>query len=591
MKKLMRFMRPHRAWLIGAILCVVVNNFTVLYLPTIVAQIIDSGALAGDAGVIARLGWRMLLVAVVGGLAYFASVLLASRAISLFSRDVRRAVFVKVQDYSLHDMQRFGAASLVIRSTNDISVIQRSTLMIVMQMLPAPIMAIVGIVLALQTNVAMGLLMLVIIVVVLAVAYYIGGRAVPLFSKMQGRMDNLTRVLREIFTGVRVIRAFNRESYETRRFGKAADEYCDISVHVGKIFAILLPMLTLLSNLGIVVILWFGGVQTSAGGMEIGSIFALIEYLTIILFTGTMAILVYIELPRASSCAARINEVLDREPSISDPSGTAPKEKGKARLEFCHVTFRYPGAEEAVLNDISFVSGPGEVTAIIGGTGSGKSTIANLIPRFFDIQQGSILVDGVDIREYPQKVLRAKIGFIPQKAFLFRGTIESNIRYGKADAGMEEVRHAATVAQADSFIREKEGQYQAYVSQAGTNLSGGQRQRVAIARALVRRPEIYVFDDSFSALDFKTDAMLRAALRKEITDATVVIVAQRISTILDADRILVLDQGRAVGIGTHQELMRSCPVYQQIAASQLSEAELAKAKADAAQEQTKGETQ
>ena len=576
MKKLFRFMKPHKAALIAAILCVIINNFTVLYLPTIVAKIIDDGALNGDMAYIYRMGGLMLAVAIIGGIAYFASVTFASRAISRFARDVRLAAFVKVQEYSLNDHQKFGAASLVIRCTNDLSVIQRSSLMIVMQMLPAPIMAIVGVVLAMQTDVMMGLLMLAIIVVVLLIAYAIGGRAVPLFRIMQSKMDNLTRVMREIFTGVRVIRAFNREKYENERFGSAADDYCEVSVRVGKVFAILLPMLTLLTNLGIVVILWFGGIETTGGGMEIGSIFALIEYLTIILFTGTMAILVYIELPRASSCAERINEVLDYQPEIQDGTQEHAIPDGRrARLEFRHVTFRYPGAEEAVLSDISFVSGPGEVTAIIGVTGSGKSTIANLIPRFFDIQEGSILVDDVDVRDYAQKDLRDKIGFIPQKAFLFRGTIDSNIRYGKEDATAEEVRHAAMVAQAHNFISEKEGQYQSYVAQAGTNLSGGQKQRVAIARALVRKPEIYVFDDSFSALDFKTDAMLRAALRGETKDATVIIVAQRVSTIMDADRIIVLDQGRAVGIGTHQELMQTCPVYQQIAASQLSEAELA----------------
>lgn len=575
MKKLFRFMKPHKTALIAAILCVIINNFTVLYLPTIVAKIIDEGALNGDMAYIYEMGGLMLAVAVIGGIAYFASVIFASKAIARFARDVRRAAFVRVQEYSLNDQQKFGTASLVIRCTNDISVIQRSSLMIVMQMLPAPIMVIVGVVLAMQTDVKMGLLMLTIIVIVLLIAYFIGGRAVLLFRIMQSKMDNLTRVLREIFTGVRVIRAFNRKKYENERFGSAADDYCEVSIRVSKVFAILLPMLTLLTNLGIVVILWFGGIETTGGNMEIGSIFALIEYLTIILFTGTMAILVYIELPRASSCAERINEVLDYQPEIRDGAQEyAIPHSRRARLEFRHVTFRYPGAEESVLSDISFVSGPGEVTAIIGGTGSGKSTIANLILRFFDIQEGAILVDDVDIRDYTQKDLRDKIGFIPQKAFLFRGTIDSNIRYGKEDATADDVRHAAMIAQAHNFISEKEGQYQSYVAQAGTNLSGGQKQRVAIARALVRKPEIYVFDDSFSALDFKTDAMLRAALRDETKDATAIIVAQRVSTIMDADRIIVLDQGRAVGIGTHHELMQTCPVYQQIAASQLSEAEL-----------------
>lgn len=576
MKKLLRFMRPHRWLLMGAILCVVINNFTVLYLPNIVSQVIDDGALSGDAGQIYRLGLRMLLVAVVGGIAYLLSVTLASKAISRFARDVRRAAFVKVQDYSLDDMQKFGTSSLVIRCTNDIAVIQRSALMVILQMLPAPIMAIVGIAMGIQTEPMMGLLMAVIIAAVFLIAYGIGSRAVPLFRRLQVKMDNMTRILREVFTGVRVIRAFNRQQYENRRFGTAATEYWDISVRTGKVFAILLPTLTLLTNLGIVVILWFGGVETSRGTMEIGQIFALIEYLTVILFTGIMAILVYIELPRASSCAQRINEVLEYTPEIQDRASAAlPAANLRAHLEFRHVTFRYPGAEEAVLSDLSFTSKAGETTAIIGGTGSGKSTVANLIPRFFEIQEGEILIDGINIQDYAQKQLRDKIGFVPQRAFLFRGTIADNIRYGKEDATDGEVEYAATVAQAHAFISEKPEQYQSFVAQGGTNLSGGQRQRVAIARALVRKPEIYVFDDSFSALDFKTDAMLRAALRKEVKDATVVIVAQRVSTIMDADRIIVLDNGRAVGVGTHQELMKNCPVYQQIAASQLSESEFA----------------
>lgn len=575
MLKLLCFMKPHRGLLAAAILCVIINNFTVLYLPNIVAGIIDDGALSGDAGQIYRLGFRMLLVAVIGGIAYFYSVTLASKAVAYFSRDVRRAAFVKVQDYSLNDLQKFGTASIVIRCTNDISVIQRSVLMVVLQMLPAPIMAVVGIILAVQTEPMMGLLIAVIIVVVFLIAYGIGSRAVPLFRLLQTRMDNMTRILREIFTGVRVIRAFNREKYENHRFGESADEYCDVSVRTGKIFAILLPTLMLLTNLGIVVILWFGGVETSGGAIEIGEIFALIEYLTIILFTGTMAILVYIELPRASSCAERLNEVLEYSPEIKDSAVRREnKENLRAHLEFRDVTFQYPGAEEAVLSHISFVSKPGETTAIIGGTGSGKSTIANLIPRFFDIQGGEILVNGINVKNYTQKELREKIGFVPQKAFLFRGTIESNIRYGKENATDAEVEHAASVAQAHNFITEKPEKYRSFVAQAGTNLSGGQKQRVAIARALVKKPEIYVFDDSFSALDFKTDAMLRAALKKEVKDATVIIVAQRVSTIMDADRIIVLDKGEMAGIGTHQELMKTCPVYQQIAASQLSESEL-----------------
>ena len=482
----------------------------------------------------------------------------------------------------MSDYQKFGSASLITRCTNDITIIQRSLMMILQMLLPAPIMAVVGLVLAFRTNATMGLVMAAIIGITGVIAYSIGSKAIPLFRQLQVKMDNLTRILREIISGVRVIRAFHREKYEEERFGSSCKDYCDIAIETNKIFAVLLPTLTLLTNLGIICILLFGGVKVSEGMMQIGSIFALIEYLTIILFTVTMAILVFMEIPRAQSCGERLSEVLDLEPEIQDKENALAQGSAqtpiRAQLEFRNVSFRYANAEEAVLNKISFISKAGETTAIIGGTGSGKSTIANLIPRFFDVDEGEILIDGVDIRNLSQKELRSRIGFIPQKTFLFRGTIASNIRYGKEDASDTEIIQAAKTAQAHTFISSMEKGYDSFVAQGGTNLSGGQKQRIAIARALVRKPEIYVFDDSFSALDYKTDALLRKALRQEIKnkEASLIIVAQRISTILDADRIIVLDQGEIAGIGTHQELMKNCLAYKQIAASQLSESQLKK---------------
>lgn len=582
MNRLLHLMKPYKWMALSAIFFTLMNNICVLYLPGVFAKIINEGALKGDMPYVTRMGGLMLLVAVLSGVTYIASAVYASKVTSGFARDLRRSVFVKVQQYSMSDFQKFGTASLITRCTNDITIIQRSFMMILQMLLPAPVMAVVGLVLAFRTNATMGVVMAGIIGITGIIAYAIGSKAIPLFRQLQVKMDHLTRILREVISGVRVIRAFHREKYEEERFGSSCKDYCDIAIETNKIFAVLLPTLTLLTNLGIVCILLFGGVKVSDGVMKIGSIFALIEYLTIILFTVTMAILVFMEIPRAQSCAERLHEVLDLEPEIQDEGEALPQRTVlsplRAQLEFRNVSFRYSNAEEAVLNKISFTSKAGETTAIIGGTGSGKSTIANLIPRFFDIDKGEILIDGIDIRKLSQKELRAKIGFIPQKTFLFRGTIAGNIRYGKEDASESEIVQAAKTAQAHTFISSMENGYDSFVSQGGTNLSGGQKQRIAIARALVRKPEIYVFDDSFSALDYKTDALLRKALQDEIKnkDATLIIVAQRISTILEADRIIVLDQGEIVGIGIHHELMKHCPAYKQIAASQLSGSQLAK---------------
>jgi ATP-binding cassette subfamily B protein len=574
MSNLLHYLKPHKKILIGAIIFLFFNNFSAMFLPTLTANLINVGVANSDFDYIYRISMLMFIVAVLGGLSSIISAILSSKVTASFSRDLREAVFIKAQQYSLNDFQTIGTASMITRCTNDITIIQRSGMMFLRVILPAPVMTVVGLTLAFKTNAKMALFFVAVIVIFGTMAFIIGRKAVPFFQKIQKRMDRLTYVLREGITGVRVIRAFNREEFEEERFKASCNDYKDIAVKTNKIFAILIPSLFLILDLSVASIIWFGGIQVSNGSMEIGSIFALIEYLTIILFCSVMAVMGFMEIPRALSSALRLNEILNLTPEISDNPVTISESSKRGTLEFRDVMFQYPNAEEPVLSHISFTAKPGQTTAIIGGTGSGKSTVANLIPHFFNIQKGEILLNGINIADYPQKSLRNKIGFIPQKAFLFRGTIESNIRFGKDDATIDEIQAAAKTAQAHEFILGLENGYQSYVAQSGSNLSGGQKQRVAIARALVKKPEVYVFDDSFSALDFKTDAMLRKALRNEVKEAAVVIVAQRISTILDADQIIVLDEGKMAGIGRHEELMKTCPIYQQIAATQLSEDEL-----------------
>lgn len=574
MKQLLPYIKPHKRLLGAAIILLIFNNFTAMYIPTLTARLINVGVANQDLPYIYRICGLMLTVAVLGGVSSIISAIFSSKAAAGLARDLREAVFVKAQTYSITDFKTVGTASMITRSTSDISIIQKSTMMLLRVLLPAPVMTIVGLTLAFRTNVKMALFFIVVILFFSTMAFLIGRRAIPLFQMIQKKMDRVTYVLREVITGVRVIRAFNREEYEKDRFVEACYDYRDTTIKTGRIFAILLPFLFLILDLSVASVIWFGGIQVSNGSMEIGSIFALIEYLTLILFCSVIAVMGFMEVPRALISVERINEILNLNPEIVDNTNAAPKSDLKGTLEFKDVSFMYTNAEEPVLSHISFTSRPGQTTAIIGGTGSGKSTIANLIPHFYQIQEGEILLNGINIVDYPQKELRDKIGFIPQKAFLFRGTIESNIRFGKEDATMEEVIAAAKVAQAHEFIESLENGYESYVAQAGTNLSGGQKQRVAIARALIKKPEVYVFDDSFSALDYKTDSLLRKALKSQVKDSALIIVAQRISTIMDADQILVLDDGKLVSIGRHEELMKTCLVYQQIAATQLSEEEL-----------------
>ncbi|MBR2680104.1 MAG: ABC transporter ATP-binding protein, partial [Exiguobacterium sp.] len=469
---------------------------------------------------------------------------------------------------------RIGTASLITRTTNDITQVQQVIIMMLRMVVSAPIMFVGGLIMAISKDATLSLVIVAAMPVLVLSIFLIFWKAMPLFKMVQKRLDRLNLVLRENLTGIRVIRAFNREKEEQVRLTEANERLTDVSIKVNQIMAFLMPVMMLVMNLTVVGVIWFGGIRIDNGAMQIGDLMAFIQYVMQIMFALVMASVMFIMVPRASVSANRINEVLEMNPSLID-DGTKTADVEKGTLEFDHVTFFYPRAEEPALSNVSFSANPGEVTAVIGGTGAGKSTLVNLIPRFYDVTSGIIRVNGVDVQTVPQEELRSKIGFVPQKALLFTGTIAENIRYGKADATAEEVAHAASIAQANDFIEKMPDRYEAVIEQGGSNVSGGQKQRLSIARALVRKPDLYVFDDSFSALDFKTDAALRKALKEETKDATVLIVAQRVSTIMDADRIIVLEEGTVAGIGTHEELFATNAVYQEIVKSQLSEEEIA----------------
>ena len=475
----------------------------------------------------------------------------------------------------MQEFNEIGTATLITRTTNDINQIQTVTFMILRMMVSAPMMCIGGIIMAVSKDRPLSLCIVVVIPVIIALIAIIISKAMPLFKLMQIKLDKINLVLRENLTGIRVIRAFNRIGREQQRFAEANYDLCQNAIRVNKLMASLMPSMMLVMNFTIIAIIWFGSIRINNGDMQVGSLMAFIQYAMQIMMSLVMVAMMFIMLPRASASAIRINEVLETNPQIKDPEETLSADKAQGILEFKNVSFSFPGAEKPAISNISFTARPGETTALIGGTGSGKTSLINLIPRFYDVDEGSVLVDGVDVREMSQKSLRAKIALVPQKSVLFSGSISDNIRYGKQDASDEEVRRAAEISQAIEFISGMPGGFDAVIEQGGSNVSGGQKQRLSIARALVRRPEIYIFDDSFSALDFKTDARLRLALRKETADATVIVIAQRVTTLMDAGQIIVLEDGRIVGMGTHKELLNSCDVYREIVYSQLSEEELA----------------
>lgn len=574
MIKLLKNLTTYK-WAVFAVLILVfAQSMSDLYLPTLMADIIDKGVVTGDTAYIWKIGAVMLGITGLGALAAIAASYYSSKAAMGLGRDIRRKVFNHVERFTLQEFDQVGTASLITRTTNDITQVQQVVIMMLRMVVSAPIMFIGGLIMAVSKDAKLSLVIVAAMPVLVVSILLILWKGVPLFGQVQKRLDRLNLVLRENLTGIRVIRAFNRESEEKVRLTKANADLTDVSIKVNKIMAFLMPVMMLVMNLTVVGVIWFGGIRINNGGMQIGDLMAFIQYVMQIMFALVMASVMFVMIPRAAVSAKRINEVLEMEPTMID-AGTASADRERGTLVFDRVTFSYPGAEAPVLSDISFTARPGEITAVIGGTGSGKSTLVNLIPRFYDVTNGSIQVNGVDSQAVPQEELRSKIGFVPQKALLFTGTIADNIRFGKEDATDEEIKHAARVAQATDFIERMPNQYDSIIEQGGSNVSGGQKQRLSIARALVRKPDIYVFDDSFSALDFKTDATLRKALKQETEDATVLIVAQRVSTVMDADQIIVLEEGKIAGIGTHDELYATNDVYQEIVKSQLSEEEIA----------------
>jgi ATP-binding cassette subfamily B multidrug efflux pump len=573
------YLRPFWLRITAVVLLVLGQALGNLYLPTLNADIINNGVARGDTGYILRTGGIMLGVAFLVIICTVIATYNSARVAMGLGRNVRAALYRKVQSLSQSEMGRFGTPSLITRNTNDVQQVQMVVAVGLSLMLFSPMMAIGGIIMALRQDRPLSLSLAIIVPIMLIFLFLILRKAIPLFRTIQARLDRINQIMRENLGGVRVIRAFARTLYERKRFAQANQELTGTTLGVFRLFAVLFPVLFSVVNLSTVGIMWFGGIRVDSGAMPIGNLFAFIAYVMQILFSVLMTTMVAAMIPRAAASAGRIQEVLDVEPAIRDPVRPLVlpvRTTGRRGLvEFEDVEFRYPGAEVPVLSHITFTARPGETTAIVGSTGSGKSTLIGLIPRLNDVTAGRILVDGHDIREMSRADLWRRIGFVPQKAFLFAGTVASNLRLGNPDATDEELWQALRVAQAEEFVRAMPGGLEEPIMQGGSNVSGGQRQRLAIARALVKRPDIYVFDDSFSALDLKTDSLLRAALKEETRDATVIVVAQRVSTILHADQIVVLEEGGICGLGRHEDLIGRCQTYQEIVYSQLGEEEVA----------------
>ncbi|MFE9135671.1 ABC transporter ATP-binding protein [Streptomyces sp. NPDC007355] len=566
---------PYRKPIALLVLLQFLQTCASLYLPTLNADIIDDGVVKGDTGYILQFGALMVGVSVVQVVCNIGAVFYGARTASALGRDVRGAVFDRVQSFSARELGHFGAPSLITRTTNDVQQIQMLVLMAFTLMVSAPIMCVGGIVMALGQDVPLSAVLLAVVPILGIAVSLIVRRMRPLFRTMQERLDTVNRVLREQITGNRVIRAFVKDSYEEERFRGANAELTDVSMATGRLMALMFPTVMTVVNVSSVAVVWFGAHRIDSGEMQIGALTAFLAYLMQIVMAVMMATFMFMMVPRAEVCAERIEEVLATESSVVPPVDPVRTLSRRGHLEVRGADFRYPGAEESVLKDVGLVARPGETTAIIGSTGSGKSTLLGLVPRLFDATGGEVLVDGVDVRRLDPELMAKTVGLVPQKPYLFSGTVATNLRYGKPDATDEELWHALEVAQAADFVRKLEAGLNAPIAQGGTNVSGGQRQRLAIARTLVQRPEIYLFDDSFSALDYETDALLRAALARETADSTVVIVAQRVSTIREADRIIVLDAGRVVGTGRHRDLMADNETYREIVLSQLTEAEAA----------------
>lgn len=554
------------------------------------SDIVDVGVVNGDINFILKIGGRMLLIAFIAMMASIYGSYLASRVSIGFTRDLRTKVFTKVESFSLEEFNKIGTASLIVRTTNDITQMQQLTVTLFRMFLRAPLLFVGGIIMAISKNTELALLLVVILPILAVIIFFVAKKSMNLFKSMQMKIDKLNLVLREYLTGIRVIRAFNREEYEKKRFNNSNFELTDTARKVNTLMVLLMPLMTLILNLTIVAIIWLGSVRIEYGSMQVGDLMAFVQYASQIMFSLIMFSMMFVMIPRASISAVRINEVLDVEPKIKDPvvleqnilvthnagslQNVIPAKNRKGYLKFDKVCFCYQDAKEYAIKDISFQANPGEVTAIIGSTGSGKSTLINLIPRFYDVSKGSISIDDTDIRDITQERLHEMIGLVPQKVILFTGTIAENINFGNNNIPHEEIKRVTEIAQAAEFINRMPEGYNSLIAQGGTNLSGGEKQRLSIARALAKHPDIFIFDDSFSAIDFKTEARLREELKDELKDKTVLIIAQRVTTVMSAEQIVVLDKGEIVGIGKHHDLIKSCSVYKEIVASQLSTEEI-----------------
>lgn len=576
MRKLLQYAGKYKFKYLLLIIAVSVNVISQLYLPNLMSDIVNNGIAKGNIPYIWQIGGLMLIVAIISSSAAILNSYLASKISVGLTTEIRSRVFANVESFSLGEIdQAGGTATLITRSTNDITQIQRFLVMALRMMIMAPFMCIGGIVMALGKDLYLSQILGIVLVFIILIIFTISKISMPLFKSMQKKIDRLNLVLRERLTGLRVIRAFNKDDFENERFDIANKDLTRTSLLVNRIMSFLMPLVMLGMNIATVLFIWYGAQRIDAGLLQVGDMMAFIQYAMNIMMSLVMTSMVFIMLPRATASADRIAEILDIKTMITDPENPVDSNVSDGYIEFDDVTFKYPNAEVPALSNLTFKAGPGEVTAIIGGTGSGKSTIFNLILRFYDVTSGSIKIDGVDIRNLTQKQLRDKIGYVPQKSILFNGTIKENIAFGDMQASLETIEEASKTAQAFEFIQEKEDKYDSIISQGGTNVSGGQKQRLSIARALARKASIFLFDDSFSALDFKTEANLREALRQKTAKASVIISGQRVASIMDSDRIIVLNEGEVAGIGKHSELMQTCTVYREIVASQLSEEELA----------------
>jgi ATP-binding cassette subfamily B protein len=566
---------PYKPWLAAIVVLQFTSTVAMLYLPSLNADIIDRGVAVGDTDYILHVGMIMLGVSLLQILCSVVAVACASRTAMSFGRDVRAAVFHRVGAFSGREVAQFGAPSLITRNTNDVQQVQMLALLTCSLAVQVPIMMVGGIVMAMREDLGLSWLLAVVVPALFLSVGVVVSQMVPSFRQVQSRIDDVNRIMREQIGGIRVVRAFVREPRERQRFAEANDGLTEVSVRAGRWMATMFPLVMLVVNISSVAVIWYGGHRVDQGQMQVGSLTAFLSYLMQILMSVMMGTFMLMQIPRSAVCADRISEVLDTRPSVVPPREGVVDLTSHGELDLSDVAFTYPGAEQPVLSDVSFSARPGQTVAIIGSTGAGKSTLVNLVPRLFDASAGVVRVDGVDVRDLDPELLWSRIGLVPQKAFLFAGTVRSNLLHGKPDATEDELWRALEIAQARDFVERMPEQLEAPIVQGGTNVSGGQRQRLAIARALVRRPEIYLFDDAFSALDLTTDARLRAALRPETRESTVVVVAQRVSTIRDADLILVLEDGRVVGRGTHTELLESNETYQEIVASQLTAEEAA----------------